>query len=406
MATGPRPSLELSDIIHTHGGAYVESRGGVITTQERRTLKAIAACRTASLGGHIGQCDRCGHRVIAYNSCRNRHCPKCQAAGRAEWFHQRELELLPVEYFNVVFTVPKEIAAIALQNKKVVYDILFRTAAEALKTAAHDVKHLGAEIGVLSVLHTWGQNLEHHPHIHCVVTGGGLAPDGSRWVSCRRGFLFPVRVLGRLFRGKFLDQLKAAFADGRLRFSGSLAAVADHVSFRRYIQPTFAKDWVVYAKRPFHGPAPVLKYLARYTHRVAIANRRIVAAEGHTVSFTWKDYAHGSKRRIMTLSAVEFLRRFLLHILPTGFPRIRYYGFLANRHRQEKLARCRTLLGVSGDEKPEVADVGEFLAAGHEHAPLCPACKHGRLLCLLRFAPGTLSGPLVAGTCGEGYDTS
>lgn len=399
-----RPRLELADIVRAHTDAYVQSRGGEISLFERRTLDAIAACRTARLGGHVAECDRCGHRVIGYNSCRNRHCPKCQAAGRAEWFRQRELELLPVEYFHVVFTVPREIAAIALQNKRIVYDILFRAAAEALQTAGRDPKHLGAEIGVLAVLHTWGQNLEHHPHVHCVVPGGGLAPDGSRWVSGRTGFLFPVRVLGRLFRGKFLEQLKAAFAAGRLQFRGSLATAADRRGFRRYLEPIFAKDWIVYAKRPFHGPEPVLKYLARYTHRVAIANRRLVAAEGDTVSFVWKDYAHGSKRRVMTLSAVEFLRRFLLHVLPSGFPRIRYYGFLANRHRHERLDRCRALLGVPASESSIDTDPPSDL--GDERAPSCPVCKRGRLFCVLRFDPGALPESLLVGASPERYDSS
>jgi putative transposase/transposase-like zinc-binding protein len=397
--------VELADIVRAHGDAYVESRGGRVSSSERRTLEAIASCRTAALGGHVEECDQCGHRVIAYNSCRNRHCPKCQAAGRAAWFRQRELELLPVEYFHVVFTIPQEIAAIALQNKKVVYDILFRAAADTLQTTARDPKHLGGEMGMLAVLHTWGQTLEHHPHVHCVVPGGGLAPDLSRWIACRQGFLFPVRVLGRLFRGKFLHRLQAEFDAGRLTFRSRLASLTERADFRRYLQPAFEKNWVVYAKPPFHGPEAVLKYLARYTHRVALANSRIVSVQGDRVSFTWKDYAHGGKHRVMTLAAVEFLRRFLLHVLPKGFPRIRYYGFLANRCRNDKLDLCRTLLDVLPDVDPRI-DEPEGACATDAEGRRCPVCRKGTLLCVLTFTAGQLPDPAMAAEHPEGHDTS
>ena len=340
----------------------------------------IAACRTAALGGHVEECDRCGHQQIAYNSCRNRHCPKCQATAAAQWLEAREAELLPVEYFHVVFTLPAALGPIALQNPRVVYGLLFRAAAETLQQIAADPKHLGAEIGFLAVLHTWGQNLEHHPHVHCVVPGGGLSPDGSRWVACRPGFFLPVRVLSRVFRGKFLALLRAAFDQGKLSFHGKLGALADAGEFRRRLAASAQTEWVVYAKPPFGGPEQVLKYLARYTHRVAISNRRLVALEDGEVTFHWKDYAHGGGQKTMTLKAIEFIRRFLLHVLPSGFVRIRHYGFLANRVCREKLALCRALLGVGNDAR---ARRGRSLrrAEGDRRrtarAKVCPCLRRG-----------------------------
>jgi hypothetical protein len=358
-----RSELELADIIREYGAAFDAARHGRVTGAERRVLRDLVRCRTAALGGHIESCLGCGHETIAYNSCRNRHCPKCQAAARAKWFEDREREILPIEYFHVVFTVPREIAAIALQNKRIVYEILLRASATTLLRLGRDPKRLGAQMGVLSVLHTWGQKLDHHPHVHCVVTGGGLALDRSRWVPCRPGFLFPVRVMGHLFRGRFLAELKAAFARDELRFHGRIAELADAGAFHRYLKPLYETDWVVYSKPPFGGPACVIKYLARYTHRVAISNRRLLAASDGKVSFAFKDYADDGKRKVMTLDAVEFLRRFLLHILPKRFQRIRHYGLLANRQRKQLLDVCRSRLGIDS-----VAPVCEDTAANNSIA--------------------------------------
>jgi hypothetical protein len=311
---------------------------------------------------------------IAYNSCRNRHCPKCQGLARAQWLAERQAELLPVPYFHVVFTVPAEIASIAFQNKATVYAILFRTAAETLRTIAADPKHLGAEIGLVAVLHTWGQNLHHHPHVHCLVPGGGLSPDGMRWISCRRGFFLPVPVLSRLFRRLFLEHLQAAFAN--LSFFGELVALGDYTAFKRCLAKLRRINWVVYAKRPFAGPAQVLAYLGSYTHRVAIANSRLVALTGGTVSFRWRDYRHHNKLKLMTLAADEFIRRFLLHTLPDGFHRIRHYGFLANGHRASKLAHCRRVLAAPAPPRPPpTTDYRERYRqlTGHSLA-ICPAC--------------------------------
>jgi len=310
-------------------------------------MSAIELCRTAALGGHTEACAECGLVRCAYNSCRNRHCPKCQGAARAEWLAARQAELLPVPYFHVVFTVPAAAAEIAFQNKETVYAILFRAAAEALRTIAADPKHLGAEIGLVAVLHSWGQTLQHHPHIHCLVPGGGPSLDGTRWVACRPGFFLPVRVLSRLFRRLFLAELDAAFAASRLGFFGDLAALAEPAAFARRLKELHRVEWVVYAKPPFGGPEQVLAYLGRYTHRVAIANARLVGITDEHVAFRWRDYRHHSRAKVMTLAADEFIRRFLLHTLPDGFHRIRHYGFLANGHRAAKLALCRSLLDTA-----------------------------------------------------------
>lgn len=307
-------------------------------------MGAIAACRTAVLGGHVEQCDDCGATRIAYNSCRNRHCPKCQGAARAQWLAERQAELLPVPYFHVVFTMPASAGEIAFQNKAVVYAILFRCAAETLATIAADPKHLGAQLGLTAVLHTWGQTLQHHPHIHCVVPGGGPSLDGTRWVACRPGFFLPVRVLSRLFRRLFLQELQAAFAAGQLGFFGHLARLADPAAFAERLAQLRRTDWVVYAKPPFGGPEQVLAYLGRYTHRVAIANSRLISLADGKVSFSWKDYRQNRKAKVMMLDADEFIRRFLLHTLPDGFHRIRHYGFLANGGRNDKIVFCRQLL--------------------------------------------------------------
>ena len=381
-----RPTLEVADIVREHRSAYEALRGGNLPVTEHRVLDDIVHCRTAYFGGHLLRCSECGHEDISYNSCRNRHCPKCQAAARADWLAEREAELLPVQYFHVVFTIPKEIAPVALLNKKAVYDILLQTAAETLREVAANPKHLGAEIAVLSVLHTWGQNLQHHPHVHCIVPGGGIAPDGSQWKHCRNGFFLPVRVLGRLFRGKFLARLRAASDRGLIEFHHSVAELADASNFKQWLSALYKKDWVVYSKRPFGGPEHVLRYLASYTHRTAISNHRLVSLREGRVSFLWKDYAHHCRRRVMTLSATEFIRRFLMHVLPKGFVRIRHYGFLANRHRSEKLELCRKLLR----QGEGVSDAGERQA--QEDEPLdtfpCPVCEDGVMHRIYRFEAG------------------
>jgi hypothetical protein len=357
-------------------------------------MRAIERCRTAALGGHLEQCDDCGHQRIAFNSCRDRHCPKCQSLVRAQWLEDRQAELLPVEYFHVVFTVPQEIAAIAYQNKATVYDTLFHAAAETLRTIAADPRHLGAEIGFISILHTWGQNLLHHPHLHCVVPGGGVAPDGQHWIGCRPGFFLPVRVLSRLFRRLFLQQLRQAFDAGKLHFFNSLATLQDPDSFASYLAPAAQAEWVVYAKPPFGGPQQVLDYLGRYTHRVAISNNRLVDFADGEVAFAWKDYRHEWRHKIMRLDGQEFIRRFLLHVLPTGFQRIRHYGLLANRHREVKLDHCRQLLAAPAPvvELPKAAlDYRDrYLRLTGVSLRDCPHCGRGQMVRIESFLPGTL----------------
>ncbi len=344
-------------------------------------MAAIEACRTPVLGGHVEHCADCGLVRCAYNSCRDRHCPKCQALARAEWLDARQAELLPVPYFHVVFTLPASVAEIAFHNKAVVYAILFRAAAEALRRVAADPRYLGAEIGAVAVLHTWGQALHHHPHLHCIVPGGGIAPDQTRWIACKPGFFLPVRVLSRCFRTLFLDQLRAAFAGDELRCSGALAGLADPAAFAARLDVAAGIDWVVYAKPPFAGPEQVLGYLGRYTHRVAIANSRLVGLDDGRVSFTWKDYRQDGKTKVMTLPADEFIRRFLQHTVPDGFHRIRHIGFLANRHRTAKLALCRDLLAVPPPPDPQPPHRWQDRLrglTGHD-IEVCPGCG-GRML--------------------------
>jgi hypothetical protein len=363
-------ALEVADVFRRHGEAYRRTHDGHLGRVERRVMSAIELCRTASLGGHVEACDDCGLIRCAYNSCRNRHCPKCQGAAREAWLAARQAELLPTPYFHVVFTLPAPVAEIAFQNKAVVYAILFRTAAETLRTIAADPKHLGAEIGLIAVLHTWGQTLHHHPHVHCLVPGGGPSPDGARWVGCRPGFFLPVRVLSRLFRRLFLDELAAAFQAGSLSFVGDLASLAEPAAFARRLREQKRKEWVVYAKPPFGGPAQVLAYLGRYTHRVAIANSRLVNMSDDDITFRWKDYRNHDKSKLMTLSADEFIRRFLLHTLPDGFHRIRHYGFLANGRRSAKLVLCRTLLQAEPPPATPSADPDQ----GPPHLDRCRDC--------------------------------
>jgi len=386
--------LEVADIVRQLGPSYQQAHAGALSRGQRRVLGAITRCRTAALGGHVEQCNHCGHQRIAYNSCRDRHCPKCQSLVRAQWLADRQADLLPVDYFHVVFTVPQEIAAIAYQNKAMVYDLLFRATAETLRTIAADPKHLGAEIGFIAILHTWGQNLLHHPHLHCVVPGGGPSVDGTRWVGCRPGFFLPVRVLSRLFRRLFLAQLQDAFAAGELRFYHALAALHDAGAWARYLAPLARAEWVVYAKPPFGGPERVLEYLGRYTHRVAIANHRLVDFAAGEVAFRWKDYRHQSRHKVMRLAAPEFVRRFLLHVLPPGFQRIRHYGLLANRHRAAKLARCRQLLAAPA---PVVTLAAAPLDYRDRYQQLtgkslrdCPQCGQGHMVCIDTFLPGAL----------------
>jgi hypothetical protein len=356
-------------------------------------MRAIEVCRTSVLGGHVDQCDACSYQRVSYNSCRNRHCPKCQSLAKARWLEARLADLLPVEYFHVVFTLPEQLASLALQNKRVVYNILFATAAATLRTKAADPKHLGAEVGFLAVLHTWGQTLRHHPHLHCVVPGGGLSPDGRRWVSYRQGFFLPVNVLARLFRRLFLQALARAHEHHKLTFHGTSAYLAEPLAFQRLLATLRAREWWVYAKRPFAGPEQVLAYLGRYTHRVAISNHRLLKFENGKVTFSWKDYTRGNQQRPMTLAADEFIRRFLLHVLPRGFQRIRQFGFLANR-RRHNLALCRTLLGTPASptitNQPLPRDYQSLyeIVTG-QSLKQCPACRTGTMKLTERLAPLT-----------------
>jgi len=371
-----RPDLEVADVFRRHGADYRRDHDRHLGRVERRVMAAVEARRTAALGGHAEHCTDCGLVRQAYNSCRNRHCPKCQGLARAEWLAERQAELLPVPYFHVVFTVPAQVAEIAFQNKAAVYAILFKAASDTLRVAAADPRHLGAEIGMVSVLHTWGQNLHHHPHVHCVVPGGGLSVDGQRWVACRPGFFLPVRVLSRLFRRLFLERLQSAFDAGQLRFFSDLADLADADVFTARLAELKRIEWVVYAKPPFGGPEQVLAYLGRYTHRVAIANSRLVSLGQGKVSFRWKDYRQHDKSKLMILNADEFIRRFLLHALPDGFHRIRHYGLFANGHRVAKLAQCRLLLAAPTPPTPDRAtDYRQryHCLTGHS-LDICPGC--------------------------------
>ena len=366
----PRERMEVADIFRAHGPAWRRARAGHLSLGQLKVMSAIETCRTAALGGHVAACSKCGHRHIAYNSCRNRHCPKCQGAAAKDWLAARQAELLPVEYYHVVFTLPGPVADIAYHNKPVLYAILFKAAAETLTTIAADPKHLGARIGLTAVLHTWGSALTHHPHVHCIVPGGGLSSDVERWVSCRPGFFLPVRVLSRLFRRLFLEKLVAAHE--QLRFFGALRHLADRQAFTDHLAPWRKAEWVVYAKRPFAGPEAVLAYLSRYTHRVAIANSRLVTCDDDTVTFKWKDYRAKGRERYKTMSLVahEFIRRFLIHVLPHGFHRIRHYGLFANGYRAENLACARRLLAMPTPDAGVTDDDAEPQALAYP----CPCC--------------------------------
>jgi hypothetical protein len=398
-----RPRLEVAEVIRSCRDALLQRYGAGLTPEQRRTLDDLTACRTAALGGHVLECPGCGHQEVSYNSCGNRHCPKCPATAAARWLEAQAADLLEAPYFHVVFTLPSALGPVALCNPRAVYGLLMRAAAETLLEVAANPEHLGAEVGVLAVLHTWGQNLALHPHVHCVVTGGGLAPDGSRWVAGRDDFFLPVRVLSRVFRGKFLGGLRTAFRRGRLRFPGRLAALARPRRFDRLIAEAVRTEWVVYARPPWGGAATVLKYLARYTHRAAISNRRLVGLADGRVSFRWRDYAHGGKRGTITLDAVEFVCRLLTHVLPAGFVRVRHYGLLANRHRREKLARCRELLGVAVAPRADTApnDPDPITPPGREvtvtPTRVCPRCGAARMVVIAEFPPMTPAGEVVAG---------
>jgi hypothetical protein len=380
----PRPALEVADIFRALGPDYRRTHSGRLSFAQKRVMEAIETCRTAALGGHVSRCEDCAHIDVAYNSCRNRHCPKCQAAAAYDWLEARRAELLPVAYYHVVFTLPAPIADIAYTNKAVIYDALFKAASEALLTIAGDRKHLGAKIGVTMVLHTWGSALTHHPHVHCIVPGGGVSPDGTSWIACRPGFFLPVRVLSRLFRRLMLHRLVAAHTQGALRFFGDHAALHDGDAFRAFLKPLRRADWVVYAKRPFAGPDQVLSYLARYTHRVAIANSRLVAFDAGRVTFKWKNYRREAQDRygLMTLDGDEFIRRFLLHVLPDGFHRIRHYGLFANGARADNVALARRLL----DAAPPAPSPAEPADATSSPNP-CPCCG-GRMVLLEVFQRG------------------
>jgi hypothetical protein len=363
-----RPPWEVADIIHRAGRRFIDRNRERLTWPQLKVLRAIARCRTAALGGHRDRCDRCGHQAISYNSCRNRHCPKCQTNAREKWLSARQRELLPATYYHLVFSVPHKLVPLMWQNQKVLFKLLFEASAETLLEVAADPQHLGAEIGFLSVLHTWGQTLQPHPHVHCVVPGGGLSCDHQRWIPSPPKFFLPVKVLSRVFRRKFLNGLRSAFRSKRLAFYGSCHGWENRNAFYAFLDTLREHDWVVYAKKPFGGPEHVLHYLARYTHRVAISNHRLVDVTDTDVTFRWKDYAHHSKRRTMSLSHEEFLRRFLQHVLPRGFPRIRYFGFFANRRRGALLPLCRTLLAVKRPTVPATTSAEPFLW-------LCPGCQ-------------------------------
>src|SRR6202049_4844874 len=382
--------MEVADIFRGHGSAWRNANAGHVSLGQLKVMSAIENCRTAALGGHVARCENCPHTVIAYNSCRNRHCPQCQGAAAKDWLAEREADLLPVPYYHLVFTLPAPVADIAYHNKAAIYDILFKASAETLSTIAADPKHLGARIGITSVLHTWGSALTHHPHVHMIVPGGGISLDGTRWISCRPGFFLPVRVLSRLLRRLFLEKLAAAHAAGRLKFFGSHVALAAAQAFTAYLAPLRKTEWVVYAKKPFGGPQAVLAYLSSYTHRVAIANSRLIACDHNGVTFKWKDYrAEGPARyKVMTLATSEFIRRFLIHVLPDGFHRIRHYGLFASGSRSDNIARARELLAMP--PRPRQAD-HDAATDGSEPKTLpqpCPCCG-GRMIIIETFRRGT-----------------
>ena len=379
-----RPAVEVADILRAQGNDFIDRHRNRIRFQQLKVMHAIERCRTAALGGHIDTCTQCGGDWgISYNSCRNRHCPKCQTQARQRWIAAREKELLATRYFHVVFTLPHQLHTLILQNEAELYDLLFRTVAETLQEVARDRKHLGAEIGFFGILHTWGQNMLFHPHIHCVIPAGGLALDHAQWIHPLYPFFLPVKVLGKVFRGKFIDGLRKAFRRECLRFTGQIQHMTVPKAFAAFLRIAFRQDWVVYAKPAFGGPEQVLRYLGRYTHRVAISNHRLLSFDGDNVTFRWRDYAHGNKQKTMTVSADEFIRRFLLHVLPKGFVRIRHFGFMANAQRSTSLELCHRLLGMAPVPSPEEIP-------STNSARLCPIC-HAPMIVIERLTPAQIA---------------
>ena len=387
----PRPKLEIADFFRAHGAAYRQEHTGHLNLPQLKVMSAIESCRTAALGGHIAACTKCDHQHIAYNSCRNRHCPKCQGASARDWMQARMEDLLPVEYFHVVFTLPTEVADIAYQNKAAVYGLLFKASSETLRIIAADPKHLGAKIGITSVLHSWGSAMTHHPHVHVIVPGGGMSQDGTHWIACRPGFFLPVKVLSRLFRRLFLEGLARLHKAGKLRFFGDLAKLVDPEAFAAHLAPLCKANWVVYAKPPFGGPEAVLAYLSRYTHRVAISNHRLVSTDAGTVAFRWKDYRikKGDRMNVMRLTTDEFIRRFLIHVLPSGFHRIRHTGFLANGIRRDRIAKIRCLLEVEVDASPKASEDQDVDTDERDQSQPCPKCG-GAMVIIEAFLRGQL----------------
>lgn len=389
--------IEVADIFRQHGPAYRKAHR--LGRNDWRVMRAIEACRTSVLGGHKDQCDHCGHLEISYNSCRNRHCPKCQTLRKERWIEARGEDLLPIRYFHVVFTIPSELNRLVSMNRKVMYDLLFQSVSEALMELANDPKHLGARIGAIGILHTWGQNLMDHPHIHCIVTGGGLSADGGRWVPCRKGFFIPVRVLSALFRGKFLGLLKKCFLSDDLAFPGSICHLKQPGDFEIFRKQLYQKKWVVYCKPPFGGPKGVLQYLGRYTHRIAISNNRVLDSRDGNVSFLWRDYADGNRQKTMTLKADEFIRRFLLHVLPHRYVRIRHFGLLANRNRNKAIAVCRKILGtgktIAKKNNRRETWQEQLLRICRIDVTVCPVCQKGRMVRMALLLPCRCNSPPV-----------
>jgi hypothetical protein len=387
--------LEVADLFRQYGNDYRKTHR--LSRDQLRAMQAIEGCRTALLGGHVDQCDHCGHLVISYNSCRNRHCPKCQFLRKEHWIEARRKDLLPIPYFHVVFTLPAELNPLVLKNRKILYDLFFRSVSETLWELARDPKRLGADIGFIAIIHTWGQNLMDHPHIHCIVTGGGLSPKKERWISCRNGFFLPVKVISKLFKNKFLDYLKKSYGSGKLAFFESMAHLKQPKAFRQFLRPLYLKQWVVYSKPPFNGVEGVLNYLSRYTHRIAISNERILRLEEGRVSFRWRDYSDGDQQKIMTVAAEEFIRRFLLHVLPAGFVKIRHYGLLANRNRKNNITLCRKFLHCcptdTQDKKIPETWQEYLLKISGVDVTQCPVCKKGRLFKVETLLPLRCNGP-------------
>jgi len=387
--------IEVADIFRQHGPTYRKSHR--MSRNHLRVMRAIEVCRTAVLGGHKDKCDNCGHLEISYNSCRNRHCPKCQTLRKEKWIEARSEDLLPIQYFHVVFTIPSELNPLVSMNRKVLYNLLFRSVSETILELSNDPKHLGAKIGVIGILHTWGQNLMDHPHVHCIVTGGGLSPDEDRWVSCRKGFFIPVRVMSALFRGKFLDLLKSSFEAGDLVFSGGISHLKEPGNFEPFRRHLYHKKWVVYCKPPFDGAKGVLQYLGRYTHRIAISNHRILTIRDGNVSFLWRDYADDNRQKTMTLQAGEFIRRFLLHVLPSRYVRIRHFGLLANRNRKDNIALCREILGsgktVTKENDRQETWQEQLLRICGIDVTTCPVCQKGRMFRTALLLPYRCNSP-------------